>query len=299
MLQLGPYSAWVAFDGCDRRTYATEASQSGRCISGWIASEREKKFSVNWHNALRDIPLEGVVSIDGVVCSTHVMLDKSTRPLAPDEISISYARSSDFTRRDFVFSAIQVTGLFPCCCGSTSFLRRTDEDEYLHTVDNQYTFGVIELELWRLAVSDVAARQPLRHQYGKPSLEPQILHERSHKCGSHHVKFGDEYISRPSTVDLVTGTRIDEHPFVKFTFRYRSMDMLIAKGIAPGRAEQALSMKRNAISKQEEIQTEIRHLEARLKFLKSSVGQACNENEASTRCRIKQESPTSSHDSFR
>ncbi|PBK93260.1 hypothetical protein ARMGADRAFT_1165491 [Armillaria gallica] len=250
MLQLGPYSAWVAFDGCDRRTYATEASQSGRCISGWIASEREKKFSVNWHNALRDIPLEGVVSIDGVVCSTHVMLDKSARPLALDEISISYARSSDFTRRDFVFSAIQVT----------------DEDEYLHTVDNRYTFGVIELELWRLAVSDVAARQPLRHQY----------------------------------VDLVTGTRIDEHPFVKFTFRYRSMDMLIAKGIAPGRAEQVLSMKRNVMLEQEEIQTEIRRLEARLKFLKSSVGQTCNENEASTRRRIKQEeSPAFSHDSFR
>ncbi|SJL12272.1 uncharacterized protein ARMOST_15695 [Armillaria ostoyae] len=273
MLQLGPYSAWVAFDGCDRRTYATEASQSGHCISGWIASEREKKFSVNWHNALRDIPLEGVVSIDGVVCSTHVMLDKSTRPLAPDEISISYARSSDFTRRDFAFSTIQVT----------------DEDEYLHTVDDRYTFGVIELELWRLAVSDVTASQPLRHQYGKPSLEPQMLHERSQKCGSHHVIFGDEYISRPSTVDLVTGARIDEHPFVKFTFRYRSMDMLIAKGIAPGRAEQA----------HEEMQTEIRHLEARLKFLKSSVGQTCAENEASTRRRIKQEeSPTFSHDSF-
>ncbi|KAK0439549.1 hypothetical protein EV421DRAFT_842913 [Armillaria borealis] len=284
MLQLGPYSAWVAFDGCDRRTYATETSQSGRCISGWIASEQEKKFSVNWHNALRDIPLEGVVSIDGVVCSTHVMLDKSTRPLAPDEISISYARSSDFTRRDFVFSTIQVT----------------DEDEYLHTVDNRYTFGVIELELWRLAVSDVAACQPLRHQYGKPSLEPQMLHERSQKCGSHHVIFGEEYISRPSTVDLVTGTRIDEHPFVKFTFRYRSMDMLIAKGIAPGRAEQALSMKRIAMLKQEEMQTEIRHLEARLKFLRASVGQTCAENEASTRRRIKQEeSPTFSHDSSR
>ncbi len=116
------------------------------------------------------------------------MLDKSTRPLAPDEISISYARSSDFTRRDFVFSTIQVTGLFHRCCGSTYLLRPTDEDEYLHTVNNQYTFGVIELELWRLAVSDVAARQLLRHQYGKPSLEPQMLHERSQKCGSHHVK---------------------------------------------------------------------------------------------------------------
>ncbi|KAK0211703.1 hypothetical protein IW262DRAFT_354715 [Armillaria fumosa] len=277
MLQLGPYSAWVAFDGCDRQTYATEASQCGRCVSGWIASERDKKFSVNWHNALRDIPLEGVVSIDGVVCSTHVMLDKSTRPLAPDEISISYARSSDFTRRDFVFSTIQVT----------------DEDEYLHTVDNRYTFGVIELELWRLAVSDVATRQPLRHQYGKPSLEPQMLHERSLKGGSHHVKFGEEYISRPSTVDLVTGTRIDERPFVKFTFNYRSMNMLIAKGIAPGRTEQKML-------RREEIQAEIRHLEARLKSLRASVAQICAENETSARRRIKQEeSPIVSHDPFR
>ncbi|KAK0211296.1 hypothetical protein DFS33DRAFT_367371 [Desarmillaria ectypa] len=289
MLQLGPYSAWVAFDGCDRRTYATEVLQSGRCIFGWIASEREKKFSVNWHNALRDIPLEGVVSIDGVVCSTHVMLDKATRPFAPDEISISYTRSSDLTRRDFVFSTTQVT----------------DEDEYLATVDNQYAFGVIELELWRLAVSNVAARQPLRQQYGNPSLEPQILHERSKKCGSHHVKFGEEYISHPSTVDLVTGTRIDKHPFVKFTFKYKPMDMLIAKGIAPGRVEQALLMKGNAVFKQEEMQNisvleEIRLLEARLKFLRSSIGHTYAENEVSTRRRIKQEeSSTFNHDSFR
>ncbi|KAK0196500.1 hypothetical protein F5146DRAFT_5262 [Armillaria mellea] len=280
MLQLGPYTAWVTVDGCDRQTYATEASQRGRCISGWIASEREKKFSVNWHNAVRDTPLEGVVSIDGVVCSAHVMLDKSTRPLAPDEISISYARSSDFTRRNFVFSTIQVT----------------DEDEYLHTVDNQYTFGVIELELWRLEVSGVAACQPPRHQYGKPSLEPQILHERSQKGGSHHVKFGEEYISRSSPVDLVSGTRIDEHPFVRFTFNYRSMDMLVAKGIAPGRTERTLHMK---MLRQEEVQTEIRQLEARLKFLRASVGQTCAENETSTRRRIKQEeSPTFSHNPF-
>ncbi len=39
--------------------------------------------------------------------------------------------------------------------------------------------------------------------------------------------------------------------------------MLIAKGIAPGRAEQALFMKRNAMLEQEEMQTEIRHLEVR------------------------------------
>lgn len=56
-----------------------------------------------------------------------------------------------------------------------------------------------------------------------------LLHLCGARCSasSFVLRFGDEYISRPSKVDLVTGTRIDEHPFVKFTFRYRSMGMVI------------------------------------------------------------------------
>lgn len=69
-----------------------------------------QKFAVNWHNAYRDIPLECVIEIDGVMCNSHVMLDQANFPEKPNAFGVSYARTSEFTRRDFVFSAIQVTG---------------------------------------------------------------------------------------------------------------------------------------------------------------------------------------------
>jgi hypothetical protein len=65
---------------------------------------------VNWSNRFRDRPVYAQLSIDGVVCSTHFMLDTWNHPDDADAIGISYATTSDFTRRDFVFSAIQVTG---------------------------------------------------------------------------------------------------------------------------------------------------------------------------------------------
>lgn len=68
---------------------------------------------MNWHNASRHVALEAVISIDGVTCNRHVMLDGYNYPEKPDAFGISYARTSDYTRRDFVFSAIQVTGVLP------------------------------------------------------------------------------------------------------------------------------------------------------------------------------------------
>lgn len=69
-----------------------------------------QNFSVNWYNSRRDVSLEGVVRIDGVICNTHIMLAQNISPHAPDALTISHARTSHSTRRDFVFTPIQVTG---------------------------------------------------------------------------------------------------------------------------------------------------------------------------------------------
>lgn len=62
-----------------------------------------------------------------------------------------------------------------------------DDDAYLHTVGHEYPFGVIKVELHRLAVTSFLPEQNLYHS-GGPVLESQVLHERSKKGGTHHVK---------------------------------------------------------------------------------------------------------------
>jgi hypothetical protein len=144
---------------------------------------------VNWSNASRAFPIQGTVSIDGVVCDNHVMLDYQY-PNKPSAVGVSYARTSDYTQRDFMFSTIEVTGVI----SSPSFhwlillmYRASDDDAYLHTLGQMYNFGTITLDLWRLHVTNVTTKI-MQHQYGSPVLEPQIVHERSKKAGTHHTK---------------------------------------------------------------------------------------------------------------
>jgi len=291
MLQLGPYSAWIAIEHVGQEVYCTEVNDAGNAASCWIASEQGKKFCVSWHNALRDVSLEAIVSIDGVICNRHVMLDGYNFPHKPNAFGISYARTSEHTRRDFVFSAIQVT----------------DDDAYLDTLGNTTDFGIIQIDLWRLCVTNVIAEQPLVHEYGAPVLESQVLHERSKKAGTHHVKFGDEYVVPPAVVDRIEGYRMDLQPWISLTFRYRPLSMLMANGIAPRPAERTIipnppsnrAPRKNV--KQEDSATaaleEIRNLEERIKSLRSAIpGQSTSENLdphssnlASRRRKVKQE----------
>ncbi|KAJ3923692.1 hypothetical protein F5877DRAFT_30952 [Lentinula edodes] len=206
MLRIGPYSAWVVVDGAGLETHCVEASHQSRTTStsGWISSEAGKKFSVYWSNAVRDVDLEATVSIDGVECNRHVMLAASNFPHRPDTVRVSYTRTSEFARRDFFFSVIQVV----------------DDDEYLPSVD--YTkFGVITLELWRLRVNRVV-RQQLQYDPPKiPMLEFQVLPEQTKKGGTHHVRFGKEYSASRPIVDMVDGQKLDKAPYMSFSFKYR------------------------------------------------------------------------------
>jgi hypothetical protein len=132
-----------------------------------------------------------VVEIDGIICNQHVMLDALNFPDKPNALGIWYSRTSDYTRRDFVFAPIEVTGKY-CFYSQRPLYVPTgqhikDDDAYLYTLGNTLRFGTIKLELWRILVIDVDCR-PLVHQPGSPLLEGQVLHERSKKAGTHHVK---------------------------------------------------------------------------------------------------------------
>ncbi|KAJ7706879.1 hypothetical protein B0H17DRAFT_1034722 [Mycena rosella] len=210
------FTAWVTIEGASCPVYALRNTASARDFTCWIPSQEGKKFSVNWRNSFRDRPIYAQLSIDGVVCSTHFMLDLYAHPADADAIGVSYATTSDYTRRDFIFSAIQVT----------------DDDAYLYTLDSPPAFGAIRLELWEADI-DRIARGPFQHHYGAAVLEDQVLHEMSKKAGAHHVKFGGEYVVPQPTVNMVTGARKGAAALATFTFNYRPFDILLAGGIIP------------------------------------------------------------------
>ncbi|KAJ4479167.1 hypothetical protein J3R30DRAFT_3289646 [Lentinula aciculospora] len=247
MLRIGPYSAWVVVDDAGLETHCTEASHNSitTSVTGWISSEAGKRFSVYWHNAVRDVALEAIILIDGVECNRHVMLTAHDFPDRPDIVWVSCTRTSKSTRRDFIFSITQVT----------------DDDEYSPSID--YTkLVVITLELWRLRVNRVVRQQLLHDCYEVPTKESQILHEQTKRGGTHQVRFGEEYnVSRP-TVDMVDGQKMDRAPYASFSFKYRprgsskfclhynwqlvniSLDMLLAQGVIAQRIVRPLPISR-------------------------------------------------------
>ncbi|KAF6763632.1 hypothetical protein DFP72DRAFT_872986 [Ephemerocybe angulata] len=252
-LQIGEYSAWVAIEGITAPVYNIEKTSSS--ASCWIASQVGKKFALNWYNTERRIPIQAAVLIDGKVCDNHIMLDARRYPDKPSGVGISYARTSDWTRRDFEFSSILTT--------TTT----------LHTVDTSMDIGTITLQLWRIEIQDVTP-QTLHHRYGGATLDNQIVHERSKKAGAHHVVYGEEYGSPAPVVDMVRGRVIDSTPFVTFSFKYRPYDVLMANDIIPRpmlstRTNVPSSSRNNEVDQKTAAQ--IKRLENRLNALKTKA----------------------------
>ncbi|KAF7337014.1 hypothetical protein MVEN_02138000 [Mycena venus] len=105
----------------------------------------------------------------------------------------------------------------------------TDDDRYLNAPISP-DLGSITMELNNVSVYRTPPR--LRYFVSAPS---QKLHERSKKAIGHSVQFGAEF----RTDDPFGGLVIESHSLkvlnrlAKFTFRYRSLDLLKANGIAP------------------------------------------------------------------
>ncbi|KAJ6526257.1 hypothetical protein DFH09DRAFT_1187839 [Mycena vulgaris] len=248
-INISSFTAWITIEGSTCPIYGLRNTTSAADATCWIPSQEGKKFSVNWSNRSRLVPIYAQLSIDGVVCSTHFMLDLFLHPDDPDAIGISYATTSDFTRRDFVFSAIQVT----------------DDDAYLCTLDSPPAFGTIRLELWEADIGRIA-RVPFQHSYGAAVLESQVIHEKSKKAGAHHVKFGGEYVVPQATVNMVSGTRAGAAPLATFTFNYRPYAILMAGGIIP---RPVVPRQLQAPVKTESVDDQIQDLEAKLQSLRS------------------------------
>ncbi|KAF5389019.1 hypothetical protein D9757_005143 [Collybiopsis confluens] len=208
MLCMGPYLAWIVVDDSPAETYnkSTAHSSDTATASGWISSKAGKKFSVLWRNLSREIAVEAVISIDGVECNRHIMLNRHDFPDRPDTLRVAHTRISDSACRDFIFADIQATRYKP-------FPPAADY--------NSSEPGVIQLDLWGVQTKRIV-RRPLLLDYNTPLLQP---HERAKNGRKHSVTFGDEYSVPLPTVDMVDGARLDTAPFVSFIFRYKPRDL--------------------------------------------------------------------------
>ncbi|KAF7295685.1 hypothetical protein MIND_01108800 [Mycena indigotica] len=257
-LSIDTFSAWVSIAGVSAPTYGLRYRDSE--ASCWVPSQEGKKFSVNWSNAFRERAIYAELWIDGVSCSTHFMLDATNYPGDASAIGVSYATTSDYTRRDFEFSKIVVT----------------DDDAYLHTLASPPAFGTIRLELWETSITNIH-RAPYAHSYGGHVLEAQVIHETSKKAGAHHVRFGGEYAAPQQLVNIVSGGKHGVEPLATFVFNYRPAGILMAAGIMPRKpARLALQSGSRAnvigrVKQQAEVDVDeqINDLEAQLATLKA------------------------------
>lgn len=138
--------------------------------------------------------MKASICIDGLLCDTHIMLDARGFPNKPNSVGVSSARTSDYTRRDFMFAPLNISGIFTPQSWSKKQNRLTgsvffgDDDRLLDSIDNSLDLGIIKIHLYRIKIGRVENRV-LEHRSGKQMLEAQVVHERSKKAGSHHVQY--------------------------------------------------------------------------------------------------------------
>ncbi|KAJ7121333.1 hypothetical protein C8R43DRAFT_1033883 [Mycena crocata] len=204
MPQSAEFSAWVTIEGVVAPEYNVEASEDLKDLTCWIPSEVGQKFAVHWTNVAAPGLTGGGVQVDGHKCGFEAIA-ADIRPFSAFMDGI--AETSTKTR-PFVFSPLELT----------------DDDAYLESASHPH-LGLIKLEIWRVDVGGGIAPSAV----AVPSS--QKVHERSKKGMNHQITFGAAV--EHSQVQSAQIRRIGSGPLVTFSFRYRSLDLLKANGIAP------------------------------------------------------------------
>ncbi|KAJ6508074.1 hypothetical protein DFH09DRAFT_275569 [Mycena vulgaris] len=205
MLQSGEFSAWIAIEGVEVPEYNVEISENQQEYSCWIPSDVGKKFTVHWTNMSAPGLTGGGVQVDGHKCGFEAIAS-DTRPISAFMDGI--AESSTKTR-PFVFAPLDLT----------------DDDAYLESA-SQPNLGLIKLEIWRV---DVVGGGMAPSAVAVPAA--QKVHERSKKGMNQQIAFGAAV--EHAQVQSAQIRRIGFAPLVTFSFKYRSLDLLRANGIAP------------------------------------------------------------------
>lgn len=208
MLTYKEFSAWIEIEGEEAKEYGIQQSRDDEGVANitcWIASENDKKFTIHWMDSVASTATLVNTSVDGRPTQHNSInrIGKSNRKISTKGFSIS-----DMEIRPFIFSAIQLT----------------DDDQYLENNVSEH-FGDIVLKIKRCTVGE---RSTAPASPTDSDVFGQMIHERSKKAMVHQVSAGPPTQCKSTHFKAVPGP-----PVVNFIFKYRTLDQLIANGIAP------------------------------------------------------------------
>ncbi|KAF8554450.1 hypothetical protein OG21DRAFT_1484650 [Imleria badia] len=213
-MQLGTFTANILVDGKALEEYDV-VSESPTRVTCWIASEEGKSFSVQWkcHEEFRIAATKGIVCVDGLACGYTLNFPG---PLGVQDTA-TFSSFVDVTwTRDLKFSQVQLS-----------------DDDSLLNKEIHKCLGEISLVIVR--GETFKEPRPVGNRDVFLSGNNQ-LHERSKKATVHCVGqvsslFGPE---KPREYSPYRWQLIcDGQPEITFVFKYQSLSVLQANGIAP------------------------------------------------------------------
>ncbi|KAJ7020010.1 hypothetical protein C8F04DRAFT_313936 [Mycena alexandri] len=207
MLHLNGFSAWITIDGQEIAEYDIQTSEDEKNVTCWVAAELGKKFSVWWRNNSHAAPVAGALKMDGNFCNAKAM----TSRLLPNTLE-NKGVTNGTTLRPFIFSTLVLT----------------DDDSFLDSSSHP-ELGVIELNI--TPVQLMQRNAVMNEPFPLHSLSELKVHERSKKAVTQQILLAQPEASE-NPVIAVNGVRTGPD-IVKFSFKYRPLDVLRANGIAP------------------------------------------------------------------
>jgi len=202
-MNVNGFEAWIAVDDTPLTQYNVETDSTSNSATSWIPSEVGKAFSVNWKRLVQSSGSEaGWVKLDGESAKGAIIPESGSA-------SVSYVTTSPTHYKPILFSSLD----------------STDDDVYLHS-DSSKHLGEITLEIWSIKFGESKTR---RHSSRNIGVEK--VHERSKKAIEHQIKLGDEQSHEYPRDKARSVTKVAL--LATFTFKYRSIDLLRANGIAP------------------------------------------------------------------
>ncbi|KAF9561147.1 hypothetical protein CPC08DRAFT_762261 [Agrocybe pediades] len=214
-LRLYTLTCWIELDDYMIDVFRPPGTPETNLAKGWIQSIPGANITVNWHNSIRRIPLEGRLYMDGKHIDTHILPDKESHPWeAWDEYDVSFVQVSPKTRRCLTFANRTANAE-----GGQDALAK--DDEWKEQI------GTIRLEI-RRAQMNGSVRSDRDIVFDGDNLE-----DRPAPGVAHSITLGDMVPENVRDALYVGGQPLDEDPWCTFIFRYRSLDFLLANDVIP------------------------------------------------------------------
>ncbi|KAJ7212932.1 hypothetical protein GGX14DRAFT_445696, partial [Mycena pura] len=202
-LSANGFEAWITIDDHEAQPFQPETVDEPSGQTCWIASELDKGFSIHCKNT--DVSCQAVsrIGLDGIECPGEILLGPNR------EAKVSGRRTTATAVHPFIFSRVNMT----------------DDDAFLDSTAHT-DVGHIRVEIWTINVTG----NKLYPEDVAPPMESKV-HERSKKGVAHQIKFGEPVVGNSRSA--ATYDYLETFPLVTFVFKYRSIDILRANGLAP------------------------------------------------------------------